>query len=142
MALGWVAVSVLGSVGLTPPAIAQAATNAAAILSQLPRPTGSPKAVQSMFAANAYQQQSINFQAKPQKPAAVLAFYRQALSQKGYRERTINTVSGDWGFNLVLDLPSSLQLAAKAPEKTVVLVVQGTALGPDTLNVNARFEEI
>lgn len=127
---------------LPPEAVqAQASPQVIGILQALPRPTGAPKTLPPLFSANAYQQQSLNFQV-PIKPAAAVEFYQQALQAKGYQERTVNTVKGDWGFNLVFTPPTKLTLAAKTEGKTVVLVVQGTMLGPDSLNINARFEEV
>ena len=60
----------------------------------------------------------------------------------GYQEKTVNTTVGQWGFNLVFDIPSSLSLPPKDASKKIVLVIQGTQLSPTTLNINMRFEEI
>ncbi|MBD2553233.1 hypothetical protein H6G51_08080 [Limnothrix sp. FACHB-708] len=78
----------------------------------------------------------------------------------GYTERTTNTTIGPWGFSIVFDPPASLGLkpSSTAPRNTlevgdqvtvqgsgspsVVLVLQGTMLSPDTMNTNIRFEEI
>ncbi|MBE9241818.1 hypothetical protein [Synechocystis salina] len=115
--------------------------NAADILVKLPRPQGSPNNVGSMFMANAYGQQGLNFQTKD-KPAPTVKFYQDALTKLGYEERTINATQGDWGFSIVFDTPAGLTLTPKDAEKSVVLVIQGTMLGPDTINLNLRFEEI
>ncbi|MBE9194073.1 hypothetical protein IQ219_01745 [Synechocystis sp. LEGE 06083] len=115
--------------------------NAADILVKLPRPQGSPNNVGSMFMANAYGQQGLNFQTKG-KPAPTVKFYQDALTKLGYEERTINATQGDWGFSIVFDTPAGLTLTPKDAEKSVVLVIQGTMLGPDTINLNLRFEEI
>ncbi len=121
--------------------LAQANGGVSDILLKLPRPQGSPEKLGTMFLANGYQQLGLNFQTQG-KPSPTLGFYRQALSKLNYKERPINTVEGDWGFSVVFDTPSGLSLTAKNPEKTVVLVIQGTMLGPDTINLNLRFEEI
>ncbi|MBD2652351.1 hypothetical protein H6G45_02345 [Synechocystis sp. FACHB-383] len=115
--------------------------NAADILVKLPRPQGSPNNVGSMFMANAYGQQGLNFQTKG-KPAPTVKFYQDVLTKLGYEERTINATQGDWGFSIVFDTPAGLTLTPKDAEKSVVLVIQGTMLGPDTINLNLRFEEI
>ncbi len=115
--------------------------NSADILVKLPRPQGSPSNVGSMFMANAYGQQGLNFQTKG-KPAPTVKFYQDALTKMGYAERTINTTQGDWGFSIVFDTPAGLALTPKDAGKAVVLVIQGTMLGPDTINLNLRFEEI
>lgn len=115
--------------------------NAADILVKLPRPQGSPNNVGSMFMANAYGQQGLNFQTKG-KPAPTVKFYQDSLTKMGYAERTINATQGDWGFSIVFDTPAGLTLAPKDAGKAVVLVIQGTMLGPDTINLNLRFEEI
>ncbi|QUS60019.1 hypothetical protein IQE94_15965 [Synechocystis sp. PCC 7339] len=115
--------------------------NAADILVKLPRPQGSPNNVGSMFMANAYGQQGLNFQANG-KPAPTVKFYQDALTKLGYEERTINATQGDWGFSIVFDTPAELTLTPKDAGKSVVLVIQGTMLGPDTINLNLRFEEI
>ncbi|MBE9204425.1 hypothetical protein IQ218_14515 [Synechocystis salina LEGE 06099] len=115
--------------------------NAADILVKLPRPQGSPNNVGSMFMANAYGQQGLNFQANG-KPASTVKFYQDALTKLGYEERTINAIQGDWGFSIAFDTPAELTLTPKDAGKSVVLVIQGTMLGPDTINLNLRFEEI
>lgn len=115
--------------------------NSADILVKLPRPQGSPSNVGSMFMANAYGQQGLNFQTKG-KPAPTVKFYQDSLTKMGYAEKTINTTQGDWGFSIVFDTPAGLALTPKDAGKAVVLVIQGTMLGPDTINLNLRFEEI
>ena len=121
--------------------LSQKATTASDILLKLPRPKGAPSKLSSLFMANAYQQQGLNFQTKG-LPAPTVDFYRQALTKLGYQERTINATQGDWGFSLVFDTPVSVNLAPKDSSKKVVLVIQGTMIGPDTINLNLRFEEI
>jgi len=121
--------------------LTQASGGVSDTLLKLPRPQGSPDQLSTMFLANAYQQQGLNFQTKG-KPDATVEFYRQALEALNYEERTINTVQGDWGFSIVFDTPPGSEFAPQDPEKAVVLAIQGTMLGPDTINLNIRFEEI
>lgn len=158
-----------GAIGIlnlsAPQAIAQtrpsqpSAPNVLNILRGLPQPTTAPANRPAIFAANAYGQQSLNFQSKSNAEAAI-QFYRQALGRLGYTERTTNTTIGPWGFSIVFDPPASLGLkpSSTAPRNTlevgdqvtvqgsgspsVVLVLQGTMLSPDTMNTNIRFEEI
>ncbi|BFM38478.1 hypothetical protein [Synechocystis sp. LKSZ1] len=121
--------------------LSQKATTASDLLLKLPRPKGAPSKLQTLFMANAYQQQGLNFQTKG-LPAPTVDFYRQALTKLGYQERTINATQGDWGFSIVFDTPTSINLAPKDSSKKVVLVIQGTMIGPDTINLNLRCEEI
>jgi hypothetical protein len=121
--------------------LAQQPSNVETILLSLPRPQGSPTQLGTIFTANAYQQKGLNFQTKLW-PQASLDFYRQELSTLGYEERTINTTMGDWGFSIVFEPPANVTLPPQDPSKTTVLVIQGTMLAPDTINLNLRFEEI
>lgn len=129
------------------------------ILQQLPQPDSAPTQRPALFMANAYGQQGLNFQAQ-ESPGDAVEFYRQALTELGYRERTVNATMGAWGFSIVFDPPASLGLQPTSDEpipalqvgdsltvqesdgRSVVLVLQGTMLSPDTLNTNIRFEEI
>lgn len=154
----------IGAIGLpTPQAIGQTqpstTPNVLRILQGLPQPSSAPANRPAIFAANAYGQQSLNFQSKS-TPEAAVQFYRQALGKLGYTERTVNATIGAWGFSIVFDPPASLGLKptrATAPNAlqvgdqltvqgagapSVVLVLQGTMLAPDTINTNIRFEEI
>jgi hypothetical protein len=64
----------------------------------------------------------------------VMEFYREELGNVGAIERDILTVVSDDTFSMVFDgWPAADGLA---------VVVQGTALGPDQLNVNVRIEEV
>lgn len=92
-----------------------------------------------LFAGNAIGQASLNGQVGG-KPEALLALVRTGLELQGYRERAINTVSGPWGFNLVLDQPASTHVDDTPSGKTAALVLQAAAIGPGKLNLNARFE--
>lgn len=111
------------------------------VLLGLPRPSGAPSRLGTLFAANTYEQKSLNFEVKS-KPQPAVDFYRKALGDRGYSERTVNTLIGNWGLNLVFDSPENASFTPKDASKKVVLVIQGTMLGPDTLNLNVRFEEI
>lgn len=74
---------------------------------------------------------AINFQTKLSLNDTV-AFYRDAFTQGGLTERTINTAITDTTFSMVFDGDSS----GKA------IVVQGVDLGNGTTNVNVRFEDV
>ncbi|NJL00385.1 MAG: hypothetical protein HC838_02470 [Spirulinaceae cyanobacterium RM2_2_10] len=112
-----------------------------AVLQSLPTPDQRPGNVGELFSANAYGQQALNFQVG-MTPEPVVGFYESVLTEKGYSEREINRVVGDWGFNLVFDVPETVEFAPQDGSKDVVLVLQGTMLGPETININIRFEEI
>ncbi|MEB3332126.1 MAG: hypothetical protein VKI83_06510 [Synechococcaceae cyanobacterium] len=113
------------------------AAPAASLLKSLKLPI--PKPAASLFAANAIGQTSLNTQL-PGKPEELLAKVKTSLSQQGYSERTINTVSGAWGFNLVMDPPAGTTVDGTPEGKTAALVLQSTAIGPGQLNLNVRFE--
>lgn len=117
------------------------ASDVLSTLKGLPQPSEITGNVSELFSANAYGQQSLNFQAAL-KPDAAVSFYQEKLTAKGYAEREINRATGAWGFNLVFDKPDSVSLAPTDSAKKVVLVLQGTMLGPDNININLRFEEI
>lgn len=121
--------------------LVQQPSNIESILLSLPRPQGSPTKLATMFMANAYQQKGLNFQTKS-LPQPAVDFYRQKLTALDYTERTINATIGDWGFSIVFDPPANITLPPKDPSKKVVLVIQGTMLAPDKINLNLRFEEI
>jgi len=74
---------------------------------------------------------SINFQTKLSIEDSV-AFYRGALGDSGYAERTINTSITESTFSLVFDGDSN----GKA------LVVQGVDLGGGMTNINIRYEAV
>lgn len=73
----------------------------------------------------------INFQTDLSLDETV-SFYRQALSQQGYTERTINTAITETTASLVFDGHDSGQ----------ALVVQVVDIGNGATNVNVRFEDI
>jgi hypothetical protein len=93
----------------------------------------------SLFAANAIGQTSLNTQL-PGKPDELLAKVKASLAKQGYSERKVNTVVGPWGFNLVLDPPAGTKVDGTADGKAAALVLQATAIGPNQLNLNVRFE--
>lgn len=113
------------------------ATPAGSLLKGLALPL--PKPAASLFAANAIGQTSLNTQL-PGKPEELLAKVKASLAKQGYSERKINTVVGPWGFNLVLDPPSGTKVDGTAEGKAAALVLQATAIGPNQLNLNVRFE--
>jgi len=113
------------------------ATPAGSLLKGLKLPLPRPAA--SLFAANAIGQTSLNTQL-PGKPEELLAKVKASLAKQGYSERKVNTVVGPWGFNLVLDPPSGTKVDGTTEGKTAALVLQATAIGPNQLNLNVRFE--
>lgn len=125
----------LGVIGLS--AAAALATPAATLLGGLRLPLPKPAGV--LFAANAIGQTSLNTQLGG-TPEGLLNQVRTSLTQQGYRERTVNTVSGPWGFNLVMDPPAGTAVDGTPAGKAAALVLQATLLGPGKLNLNVRFE--
>jgi hypothetical protein len=111
------------------------------ILLGLPRPAGSPTKLGTMSTPNAYQQKALNFQTASM-PQPAVDFYRKELTKLGYTERTINATMGDWGFSIVFDSPQTQILPTQDPAKKAVLIIQGTKLAPNKINLNIRFEEI
>lgn len=73
----------------------------------------------------------INFQTKMSLKDAI-AFYREAFTKAGYKERTINTAITDSTFSMVFDGHAS----GKA------IVIQGVDLGGGNTNLNIRFEDL
>jgi hypothetical protein len=73
----------------------------------------------------------INFQTKMSLKDAI-AFYREAFTKAGYKERTINTVINDTTFSMVFD--------GHASGKEIV--IQGVDLGGGSTNVNIRLEDV
>jgi hypothetical protein len=118
-------------------AAAALATPAGTLLGNLRLPLPKPAGV--LFAANAIGQTSLNTQLNG-TPEGLLAQVRSSLTQQGYRERAVNTVSGPWGFNLVMDPPSGTAVDGTPAGKTAALVLQATVLGPARVNLNVRFE--
>lgn len=137
------AIALLGGMAnAAPPVlIAQATPDVETALLELTQPETAPTDLGTMFGANAYTQVMLNFQMGG-TPEATAGFYQESLPEAGYTEREINTAVEQWGFNLVFDLPETVTLEATDPAKTVVLVLQGTQLSPEMINVNIRFEEI
>ena len=116
-------------------------TDVLSLLKGLPQPKGIKGNISELFSANSYGQQALNFQASL-KPEEVVSFYQDSLTAEGYSEREVNRTTGAWGFNLVFDQPDNLNLSPTDTSKSVVLVLQGTMLDPNTININVRFEEI
>ncbi len=113
------------------------ATPAGSLLKGLVLPL--PKPAASLFAANAIGQTSLNTQL-PGNPEELLTKLKASLAQQGYSERKINTVVGAWGFNLVMDPPSGTTVDGTSEGKAAALVLQATAIGPNRINLNVRFE--
>jgi hypothetical protein len=111
------------------------ATPAGTLLKELKLPGG----LTTLFAANALGQTSLNGQLGG-TPDSLLVKAKTLLAAQGYKERTINTVVGAWGFNLVLDPPAGTTVDGTPAGKTAALVLQSTALAPGKLNLNVRFE--
>jgi hypothetical protein len=64
----------------------------------------------------------------------IMEYYRQVLGSEGATERELLTVLTDQTFSMVFDgWPAA---GGKA------VVIQGTPLGPDTMNVNIRLESV
>jgi hypothetical protein len=116
-------------------ATAALATPAGTLLKGLKLPGG----LTTLFSANAVGQTSLNGQLSG-TPEALLDKVKTSLGAQGYKERTINTVIGAWGFNLVLDPPAGTTVDGTPAGKTAALVLQSTALAPGKLNLNVRFE--
>jgi len=74
---------------------------------------------------------STNFQAKMTLDEA-MKFYIETLTQSGYTERTVLTVTSETTFSMVFDGHAS----GKA------IVVQGLDLGDGTVNINIRLEDV
>ncbi len=76
---------------------------------------------------------AINYQTSLTSEEA-MEFYRQALTADGATERELLTVETDGTFSMVFDgWPDANGQA---------VVVQGTPIGPDQLNVNVRMEDV
>jgi hypothetical protein len=78
-----------------------------------------PKPAARMAAANAIGQTSLNTQLAGM-PEALLAEVRASLTAQGYRERQVNTVSGSWGFNLVMAPPADTKVDGTPSGKNAV----------------------
>ena len=61
----------------------------------------------------------------------VIAFYRQAFSAQGLKERDLLTIINDEVFSMVFD---------GAPNGKAV-VIQGVLLGSGSVNINIRYED-
>lgn len=62
----------------------------------------------------------------------VIAFYREAFTQKGLTERTLLTVIEETTFSMVFD----------GSPNGMALVIQGVSYGPTGTNVNIRYEDV
>ncbi|MEM9771680.1 MAG: hypothetical protein AAF889_08815 [Cyanobacteria bacterium P01_D01_bin.73] len=109
-------------------------------LQSLPHPAGTPNPIPTINSPNSYDQKALNFQIASNDSNSLLEFYRENLVKEGYTERTINTVSGDWGFSIVFLPPDGFALGADAPQLS--LVIQATVLSPESVNINVRYEKV
>lgn len=113
--------------------VAMAQGQVAALLRSLPRPPGS-RSVNLVRLGQALGRQSLVYHVSL-RPEQALQFLQETLGQQGYRERSINTLSGPWGFYAVFDLPSTPPPATSG--QTVVLVYRGTVTTPGNLLIQA-----
>ena len=74
---------------------------------------------------------SINFQTKMSLKDTI-AFYRDAFSKQGLKERPETTAITDTTFSMIFDGDPSGQ----------AIVIQGVDLGNGTTNVNIRYEKV
>ncbi|WP_244281943.1 hypothetical protein [Synechococcus sp. UW140] len=104
-----------------------------------------PKAVKTglspLFSGNAIGQAGLNGQLQG-TPDSVFSVVKQALVKAGYSEQPIRTTKAGWGFSATWAVPAGISVDATPSGKTAVLVTQATALGPDRVNLNIRFEGI
>lgn len=112
---------------------------AKSLLQQLPKVVHSN--LSPLFLANAIGQTGLNGQIDS-KPDKLLNQLRDTLTKLGYQERTINTVVGQWGFNLVMQVPDNVTVDGTPSGKIAALVLQATAIAPGRLNLNVRFDAI
>lgn len=104
-------------------------------------PAGARASLAPMFTANAIGQTGLNGQLKA-TPQALIDQLRASLTKAGYSEQPIRTTIGAWGFSATWAPPSGTTVDGTPSGQTAVLVTQATALSPDTLNLNIRFEGI
>jgi hypothetical protein len=74
---------------------------------------------------------STNFQVKMSLDEA-MKFYMDALTNQGYSERPILTVTSETTFSMVFD----------GHESGKAIVVQGVDFGDGTVNINIRLEDV
>ena len=128
---GMAALSLWGHAGLAKPA--------ASVLNSLPTPA--KQGLTQLFTANAIGQAGLNGQRKG-SPQALLDQLRGSLSKAGYAEQPIRTTIGAWGFSATWAPPASTSVDGTPGGQQAVLVTQATALAPDKLNLNIRFEAV
>ena len=130
------------------------------LLQALPKPAGAPTSAPVIHSPNSYGQKALNFQIAATDSEKILAFYRDRLTEEKYTERTINTVSGAWGFSVVFVPPADFALKPQSSTSEpalqvgdsltvhsgnspqVMLVIQATVLSPERVNINMRYEEL
>lgn len=104
-------------------------------------PAAAKGSLATLFTANAIGQTGLNGQLKG-TPQGLLDQLRASLSKAGYAEQPIRTTIGAWGFSATWAPPAGKSVDGTPQGQTAVLVTQATALGPDKLNLNIRFEGI
>lgn len=109
------------------------------LLADLPKPVKG--SLSTLFLGNAVGQTGLNGQLSG-TPEALLLKLKDALSKAGYSEQPIRTTVGAWGFSATWAPPAGITVDGTPAGKTAVLVTQATALGPNRLNLNVRFEGI
>ena len=92
-----------------------------------------------LFMANAIGQTGLNGQLNG-TAETLFPIVKSALTKAGYSEQPIRTTIGPWGFSATWAPPIGVSVDGTASQKTAVLVTQATALGPERVNLNVRFE--
>jgi hypothetical protein len=96
---------------------------ASGVKSEFPLPDGATN-IQEMGG-------STNFQVKMTLDDA-MKFYKETLTDQGYTERPILTVTSETTFSMVFD----------GHESGKAIVVQGVDFGDGTVNINIRLEDV
>jgi len=112
---------------------------AAKVLNNLP--AQARQGLAPLFTANAIGQAGLNGQRKG-SPQALLDLLKASLSKAGYAEQPIRTTIGAWGFSATWAPPTGTSVDGTPNGQQAVLVTQATALAPDKLNLNLRFEGV
>ena len=92
-----------------------------------------------LFMANAIGQTGLNGQLNG-TAETLFPIVKSALTKAGYSEQPIRTTIGPWGFSATWAPPTGVSVDGTASQKTAVLVTQATALGPERVNLNVRFD--
>lgn len=134
-----VRVAIAGAAALFLWGYAGLAKPAASVLGSLP--PSARQGLSPLFTANAIGQAGLNGQRKG-TPQALLDLLRGSLSKAGYAEQPIRTTIGAWGFSVTWAPPAGISVDGTPGGQQAVLVTQATALAPDKLNLNIRFEAV